>query len=601
MKKFIYGALLLGAAMTSVSCEENIDLSPVDKVDIEKYFNTETDLQLFSNTFYNNLLDSKPYAYQDDHIVKQTLSAELLCGNARTVPATGGGWSWGDLRKINTLLAYAPAKCKDQAAVAKYTAVARFFRAYFYADMIRRFGDVPWIDRELGSADEQLYAPRDSRELVMTRILEDMDYAVENLPSNATEKNAARLTKGAALALKSQMCLFEGTYRKYHNLQLEGHGYEYYLNECVKASEMLMSGNYGKYSLYNTGKPAQDYRDLFASSEAKTNEYILAVIYDIGLSIFHNANAYALIDTQGCPSVTRKFVASYLMKDGTRFTDRAGWQTMVFAEEMKDRDPRLSQTIRTLGYKRIGGTEVLAPDMGLSSTGYQPVKYVSASWEGSHEADRTSRSFVDMPIYRYAEVLLNYAEAKAELGTLTNADLAVSVNLIRRRAGMPDMTVGNTPDPYLLSEETGYFNVSGANAGDILEIRRERSIELFQEHRRYYDLMRWRCGKCINQPITGMYIPGPGKYDMTGDGRANVEFYANGTVKPAATQGVIQYELGKNVILTDGNRGYTNAHAKQARKPFDENRDYLYPIPRAERELNPNLTQNPGWDDGITR
>lgn len=599
MKKIFYSALLMLAALGASSCEDNINLQPVDKVDISQYFNTATDLELFSNTFYNDLLDSKPYSYQDDHIVKQTLSAELLCGNARTVPATGGGWSWSVLRKINTLLAYAPEKCSDKAAVAKYTGVARFFRAYFYFDMVKRFGDVPWIDRELGSADDELYNPRDSRELVMTKMLEDLDYAIANLPDNAAEKNVARVTRGAALALKSQVCLFEGTFRKYHNLQLPGHDYKYYLEQCVQASDQLMSGAAGKYSLYSTGKPDQDYRDLFASSQARAEEYILAVIYDINLSIFHNANAYTLIDTQGCPSVTRKFVASYLMKDGSRFTDRPGWQTMVFADEMKDRDPRLSQTIRTLGYKRIGGTDVLALDLGLSSTGYQPVKYVSAGWEGSHEADRTSRSFVDMPVLRYAEVLLNYAEAKAELGQLSQADLDRSVNLLRKRVGMPAMKVGNQPDPYLLSEETGYFNLTGANIGDILEIRRERAIELFQEHRRYYDLMRWRCGRCINQPLTGMYIPGPGQYDMTGDGKPNVQFYANGTPKPAAQAGVIAYELGKNVLLTDGNKGYTNAHSLQNRKPFDEQRDYLFPIPRSERELNPNLTQNPGWDDGL--
>lgn len=592
MKKYILLAFIGLLGLTS--CDDTLDVTPRDKVGIDEYFRTSTDLELFSNTFYNSLLDKKPYSYQDDHIVKQTLSSELLCGSSRTVPASGGGWTWTVLRKINTLLEYAPKNCTDADAVKKYTAVGRFFRAHFYFEKVKRFGDVPWVDRQLFSTDDKLYGARDSRELVMGKIIEDLDYAIENLPSSSTEKSVYRVTQGAALALKSQVCLFEGTFRKYHGLSLDGHDYEWYLRQCVDASEKLMSGAYGKYALYNTGKPAQDYRDLFVfdqASDSKT-EVIIAVAYNVGLSIFHNASAYCVLDNQGKPAVTRKLVSSYLMKDGSRFTDKVGWETMQFADEMKDRDPRLSQSIRGTGYIRVGEKSVESANLLVSSTGYQPIKFVTQKVYQNNEVDRSGRSYNDMPVYRYAEVLLNFAEAKAELGELSQGDLDKSVNLIRKRAGMPDMKTGNSVDPFLISQDFGYSNCKD---GDILEIRRERGIELFMEHRRYYDLMRWKEGKCINQPIYGIYVNGAGGIDFTGDGREDVVFYANGGSKPAVGAGVQTYEIGKDIILSQDSKGYSCNHHTQDRKPFDENRDYLYPIPTNELSLNPNLTQNPGW------
>ena len=197
-----------------------------------------------------------------------------------------------------------------------------------------------------------------------------------------------------------------------------------------------------------------------------------------------------------------------------------------------------------------------------------------------------------MPVYRYAEVLLNFAEAKAELGELSQTDLNNSINLIRKRAGMPDMSVGNSVDPFLVSKDYGYSNCKD---GDILEIRRERSIELFMEHRRYYDLMRWKEGKCIDQPIYGFYVNGAGGIDFTGDGKEDVVFYANGAAKPAVGSGVQTYQIGKDIILSQETKGYSCNHHTQDRKPFNEERDYYYPIPINELSLNPNLTQNPGW------
>ena len=599
MKRNIIAIIALSLGLTS--CDDLLNLSPMSDITQTDYFKTETDLQLFSNSFYNNLLDKSPYDDQSDLYIQQTLSDEMLGGTKRVVPASGGGWTWTDLRKMNTLLAYVD-QCEDEDAVIKYTALTRFFRAYFYFEKVKRFGDVPWYDVELGSDDEALYKPRDSREYVMTKMIEDIDYAINNLPDMNEEKSSPfRVNKWAALALKAQFCLYEGTYRKYHQLNIEGNTYTYYLDLAAKAAKDIIDN--GPYKLYSTGNPNTDYMMLFASEDANIDEYILAIKFDYGLQIYHNATAHTLVPTQGRPGLTKKMVNTYLMKDGTAFTDKTGWQEMTFKEEMKDRDPRLSQSIRTPGYTRIGETTVLAPDFSVSVTGYQPIKFVQEPTASGGNVDRNDRSTCDLPVYRYAEVLLNYAEAKAELGTLTQDDIDISINEIRKRVGMPDLSMDNAnanPDRYLSSEETGYSNVTGDNKGVILEIRRERAIELSQEGFRFDDLVRWKAGSCIDQELYGMYFPGPGNYDLTGDDVADIILYANGTSKPEAQAGVQVYEIGKDIMLTDDNEGYVFYHKNISRTQFSQERDYLYPIPINERSLNPDLTQNPGWNDGLS-
>ena len=596
------------AATLMCGCNDDLDLLPKDRISSEEYFRTASDLELFTNPLYNNILPKVQYKDQSDIYVCQSLSDELMGGSYRTVPASGGGWSWTDLRRINTLLGNID-KCEDSDAAEKYSAVARFFRAYFYADKIERFGDVPWYDTELSDTDPELYKPRDSRELVMQKMLEDLDFAIEHLPSRNNEAEAPyKVTKGAALAFKSRVCLFEGTYRKYHNLRIEGHDADYYLAQSADAAGKLIDS--GEYSLYSTGSPSTDYNILFAEDDANPNEYILAISYRYAIfNNSHGSNAHMLLSNQGRPGYTRKMVCMYLNSDGTRFTDRPGWETMGFNEETANRDPRLAQSIRTPGYTRIGKKEILAPDLGVAITGYQPIKFVQDPTAAGGNTDRASYSVNDLPVIRYAEVLLNYAEAKAELGTLTQSDLDRSVNLLRGRVGMPgiDMEMSNAiPDPYLCDPKTGFPNVEGTNKGVILEIRRERTVELVQEGFRWSDLMRWKAGYAINDsddksfsPFMGMYIAGAGEYDLSGDGKVDVIFYNQGTPKPNAGVGVQVYALGKDILLSNNDHGYIYYHRSVPRVNFNEQRDYLYPIPIHERSLNNSLTQNPGWDDGL--
>jgi len=613
-KKFLFLAL---AAFAAVSCnlENLLSLNPESQLTPEAYFRTAEDLQLFSNTFYNNLLDKAPFDRESDVFVEVNPSNLIRGGNDRTVPASGGGWSFTNLRKMNTLLANVD-KCEDAKAVTEYTALTKFWRAYYYADMVRKFGDVPWIDRELGSADPALYNPRDTRETVLQHMIEDIDEAIENLPGKAkAPETAYRVNKYTAMALKAQFCLFEGTFRKYHsdpapfeNSYKAADGstttWQEYLTMAADAAQMLMQSN--QYRIFSTGNKNADYLTLFNSDNANTDEIILAINFDRDLKIMHDCSREMTAQTAARYGMTKKLVDMYLMADGSRFTDKPGWNVMPFAEEVADRDPRLAQTIRTPGYSwKNPGVSKDGPEFAYCQTGYQPIKFVQTYSVKPYTADN---SYNDMPVIRYAEVLLIYAEAKAELGTLTQDDVNLSIKLLRDRVGMPNLDVAYAnehPDPYLMSEETGYPNVTDVNKGVILEIRRERAIELFQEgYGRYFDLMRWKAGYCLNQPMYGMYIAGPGQYDF-GD-NSKYTFYtgnssATGTrykiFDPATGDATATDELFYLVNPLTGELATAGVRdaLKTVPHSFDESKHYFYPIPEKELQLNKNLKQNPNW------
>ncbi len=606
MKKYF---VILPLLILSASACDLLNTKPEATLNNKSIFETETGLRLFSDAFYAQFDDNaKFYEAQSDHYINTNLSNELRGGNVRQVPATGGGWSFTMLRRINNLLENVD-NCRNEQVRAEYTALAKFFRAYFYFEKVKRFGDVPWVDRPYDDDDPALYNPRDSREFVMHNVLVDVDDAIAGLPA---ESSIYRVNKYVALALKAQLCLYEGTYRKYHpNNTSTGEPWsdeyessEDFLNAAASASETIISsGRYRlKSSAANRKTPWTDYLMLFAEIDADPDEMILAMKYEEVLSRKNNTVAFATMPSQGCPGLTKKFVDSFLMSDGSRFTDIDGWETMTFVDEMSGRDPRLSCITRTPGYTYIGKPEtVLAPDYTSSVTGYQLAKFVMDM--SLDNVSRVDMSYNDLPIYRLGEQYLIYAEAKAELGTLTQNDLDISVNKLRDRVGMPHMDLAAAladPDPYLTNPKYGYQSpvlLAHPMLGVVLEIRRERAIELAQEGKRWDDLMRWREGKCIDQEMYGPYFPGPGKYDLTGDGKADIVLYEGD--KPSDKVANV-LEIGKKtgVILSEGNKGYVD-NQRDVAHTFNEDRDYLYPVPTQERQLNHSLTQNPGWADGL--
>jgi hypothetical protein len=573
MKKFhILSVILLFVLLNS--CD--LTLLPEDKISPEIFFSSAQELELWTNQFYT-ILDGADAA--------AGLSADDQVGRAMGAVISGtrsaadeSGWTWTRLRAINYCLQNID-NCTDNAAKNQYAGVCYFFRAYFYFQKVQRYGDVPWYDQVLKSDDDELlYKARDDRGFVMDKVMEDLDNAIALLPST---KDIARVTKWSALALKSRAALYEGTFRKYHGLP----DADKYLTEAANAAEDFIDNS--SYALYSNG--TEPYRDLFCSNDAKTVEVVLARLYNFtDLNIAHGVQFNITNNQQG---FTRRYMNHYLMQDGTRFTDKSGYETMGYLDETANRDPRMAQTVLCPGYIQKGNTEV-SPNTLLAMTGYQPIKFVADVSQGG-----ASKSYVDWPLFRAAEVYLDYAEAKAELGAITQDDLTKSINKIRLRAGMPDLDLATASadiDPFLLACYPNIDKSNAANRGVILEIRRERTVEMVMEGQRQWDMFRWHEGaQIVNTPnkYFGCYIPSPGLYDMTGDGTPDVEIY-----ETTATSSLpVKKKVGSDIFLSNGTSGYITAWPSVA-YTWDETRDYLWPLPSSEIILSGNvLTQNPKW------
>lgn len=561
-------------------CQDILNQPPDDAVTSDEFFNTGDDLEAYTNDLYSVLPTAS--VYMDDASSDNILgvSAASRLEGTRTVP-TGrgsGGWSWDNLRRINYFLENYN-RVDDAAARAKYSGIARFFRAYFYFDKVKQFGDVPWYGEVLGQDDEELLTKaRDTRALVMDSVLVDINYAVDNIPA---EKQLNRITKYTALILKARIGLFEGTFRKYHDLG----NHEKFLEEGASAAEELI--NSGAYTLYTNGGEDQAYLDLFARNNQDMTETILAVNYEEGIRT-HDLAYRMTAPTLGRWGLAKDLVNSYLMDDGSSFTDQAGYETMEFYEEMQNRDPRLTQTTAGPDYSTYGSDEREPVNLDITRTGYRVIKALPSKRDWG-----SGSSYNDAILFRFAEALLIYAEAKAELGTLTQGDLDMSINQLRDRVGMPHLNMADAnanPDPY---QEAMYDNVDqGANKGVILEIRRERRIEMANEGLRWDDLMRWKEGKKVEDPITGLYFSELGAHDFNNDGNDDV-YVHDGDASGAPDEVTTTININERP-LTNGTSGNLELFSGGS---FNESKDYYYPIPREDLELNPNLEQNPGWED----
>ena len=571
--KIICKILAFGTIALSVGgCD--LTMLPEHELSPEQYFQNESDLTLWSNQFYNDNLESADIGINDaDDKIDNGLS-DYITGSRNAASQT---WSF------SALLEHLD-QCPDRALATKYEAVARFFRAYFYFLKVRTYGDVPYYDHLLGSTDADVYKARDDRGYVMDRVLEDFDFAARNLPGT-WESGNTRVTKWAALAYASRAALYEGTFRKYHGMA----DADKYLRQAAATAKEFITDS--PFHLYEEG--AEPYRELFYSENAKTCEVVLCRRYDKAFGISHSVPYNIKF---GRTSLTRRFMNHYLMADGSRFTDKEGWETMPYSEETQGRDPRMAQTVLCPGYKQVEATTVTRNTLS-SHTGYEPIKFVGTAANSTTSGAASS----DWILMRAAEVYLNYAEAVAELGTITQNDLEISVNLIRKRAKMTgiDLTKADaSPDPYLLE---CYPNVTkSAHTGVILEIRRERTVELVMEPPyRSWDLFRWNeCKQALNhyRPYYGCYIAGAGTYDMDNDGTPDLELYIDEATSSCPTK----LQIGKEVILSEETKGYIVGYPGVVHgRNWDDARDYLWPIPAAQRTLNPALTQNPGWDDGL--
>jgi hypothetical protein len=553
--------------MLFYSCESFIDLEPLDQITSENYWRSSGDLENYINQFYPEFY---PYtqmvnqiALHSDDMIWWDIS-NIMDGQRTT---RTGNWrgEWAPIRDVNIFFENYQ-NCEDPlSSYQQYLGEAYFFRAWIYFDMLRTYGDLPWYDEVLDLDDEdELMRPRDPRTLIADNILDDLDNAISNL-GYRTDVGNNRINKEAALAFKTRVALYEGTWQKYHAntpFGTPGADPNSYFLQCVNAAEELMNGSYS-VGIFNTGNPDNDYFWMFGQADMNDIDEVLlyrAFNYDDG---FGNYTENYLMHSPNGKGATWSFITSYLGRDGQPY-DYMGLAESTkgnafLTEIANDCDPRLKSTIYMPGdILRVSTGEIFDKPgiqesaLQLCPTGYQ----VKKSTNPESIIGNTSFSETGLIILRYGEVLLNYAEAKWEH---ENSVAYTQLNLLRERAGMPDFVV-NPQNSDLNRVDYGY-----PISDELYEIRRERRVELAFEGLRDDDLMRWAAhslfqGKRpLGYPVSYVEFP---DYNLPVNEDGLIDYYAD--------------------ALPNGYQ-------------FRENVDYLYSIPQDELTLNPNLEQNPGW------
>lgn len=557
------------------SCKKDgfLDRAPLSDISPQKFFKNETDLQLYCNQYYNTFPIQNFLRADDNSDDKANQTINTLLSGTYTVPSaasssalpgtgsysagttiipgTGTNWNFALIRTCNFFLAnYSKADLPD-ATKNIYVGETLFFRANDFWKKVKAFGDVPYINKYItDTSSTALYGPRTPHQQVMDSVLKDLNFAVANIPVTASQ--TGRLTKYAALALKARICLWEGTYRKYFANSGDPAPF---LQGAVDAAEQIMSS--GLFRIYTTGHPQTDYYNLFIQEELQGNsEAILPMRYlsgiltsDIDRQLGQNGDGYS-----------KNFVRSFLCTDGLPYSLSPLYKGDDTPDnESTNRDPRYTQQIATRGFDLLNGDLITLPRIGTTntSTGYQCIKGRSNSlvaWNASQDT-------YDFFIFRYAETLLIDAEARAELGSCTQATLDNTVNLLRDRVGMPHMIIAT-----LVKDPKSDFPAIPVL---IDEIRRERRVELGSEGFRFDDLHRWKAGTLINNPetILGMKLTPALKAQYPASQVANIAVDENNYIRvyPNFTSRVWSDKL------------------------------YLFPIPTGEITLNPQLKQNTGW------
>ncbi len=595
MKNKLFSTIVILSILIIVSCNDDfLNRYPETSITEANYFKSANDLELYSNQFYNyfmyfgsSFFASLPTDRPSDNVCTSSTDEELyMLMSGGIVPSNASQWDWSKIRTVNYMIARAGNATGDN--ISHYIGLARMVRAclYYYEEVLR-YSDVPWYSHDLQTTDKELlYKTQDSRALVVDSIMADFDYAVKTMKSGS---DRTLLSKETAQAYLARTALFEASWRKYHS-ELGLNDADKYYKKAISACEELMNSQ--EFSL------TTDYVANFRNNDLKGNkEMIMYQDYNYGdpnLTWWNGLwGSYGML--------SRDLMESYLyVKDNKAipYTSVEGYQTKSFDEFYKNRDPRLIATFWTPGFTRYGQPNAAIPD--LKDGGYAIKKYEAFStnqlgWGAS------AKCYSDLPIFRYAEILLIYAEAKAELGIMTQADVDKTINLLRDRVGMPRASLSewlNNIDPVL---DKKYPNVQSSQKGAVLEIRRERRVELASEGFRYKDLMRWACGQYFDKVQEGIYFPGFGKYDLNGDGDPDILIVATNADKEKYATDIARYSIisyvleDGNVSLSNGTSGYIKPAGKDGVFKFESPKDYYYPVSAQDMTINPNLVQNRYW------
>jgi len=591
MKRYIFLLLsgLIFLPWVFIACDDYLDKEPLTQIGNDAYWKSKNDLENYTLQYYTSLpafgstgvgsytgILSWDATRGADTQITGVPSTTMNGSRSPITAASNTSWSWDSIRSVNIFFDNF-VRCTDPFDSYKhFVGEAHFFKAWYYFDLIRRYGDVPWFTKPLTTESEELYKERDSRVIVVDSILWNLDKAVEYLdPLKIVDGGNNRLSKEVALLFKSRVALYEGSWQKYHGgtpFGTAGSDPAKYFRIAVQAAEELMDPLYTT-GIYSNSTPLEDYNKMFSLIDQSANkEVLLWKRFDTGLNMGHSFQIYVSDRTAGI-SVTLEQVQHYLNRKGEPYDYIAvGKETKgnAFLTKIAEEcDPRLSQLVwipeMVMWDNNYGKGIFTKPFLNqsgeyLNNTGFQykkgnDPKDAQAGGGVSWNTNCTTGSI----IFRYAEALLNYAEAKCELGETVDYDK--SVNLLRRRVGMPDFKIQADPN------RKRYADYGYEISDELYEIRRERTVELACEGFRYDDIMRWAAHTLLKGKRPKGY-----------------------PLDKAEWEGVnINYQVDAEGFLDPYIGQIPNGYG------FDPGRDYLECIPTNEITLNPNLTQNPGW------
>ncbi len=582
MKIFKYLTVII-CFTALISCsEEYLDRPDLDNITTDSFWKTANDLNLYITQYYTAFPGWSPGAWNGGIYWSDSNSDNMshfninnrLHGN-NTIDSGNGSWNFGNIRTVNIFLSKYQ-EVVDQGvefdAISQYVGEGFFFRAYFYFNLVRNYGDVPWVSEPIFPDSEALYDPRTPRNLVVDNILADLDKAIEYMPSGQ-QNNGNRLCKEIAELFKARVALYEGTWEKYHAgtaFAPSSSDPNKYLQIATNSAQNLIN-NPGGFGIFSSGDIWEDYRVLFNQvSYASNNEVMLWRAFDVSLGLAHNGQRY-LPRIGGGRGLSKHLIDQYLCTDGSPTSTSGLYQGDQGLDNVSaNRDPRLSQTVFLPGHPmrlENGVIEEAFEQAPLTANGEEKCPTGYMIYKGSNPDPNQYFSggvgTTSSPVFRFSEALLILAEAKAELGTITQVDVDNTINKLRDRVGMPHLNVGGIAnDP----------NWAFPTLSPIInEIRRERQVEFAAEGYRFDDIMRWAAA---DELIAGKRVKG---------------IYFQQSDFPDAV-------IGTDVILDDD--GYVDPLQGQAPSGFgfNVNRDYLLAVPQQELTLNPSLNQNPGWE-----
>ncbi len=597
MKKYRYISLLTCILVAMASCKDDfLERAPITNISDANYWKSENDLKIYTSNFYN-LDDLLPRMiswwsqgpYGEDAVNGSdtycTIDYNRRMNGEYVLPASGGGWAssnWSTLRNINYFMDHYNSVNAPWDNIKQYVGEALFFRSIFYFNKIRTFGDVPWASTTVGLNSDLLFSERTPRNIVVDSLMHNLDQAVSYLPARGAGAWTGRVTKETALALQARIALYEGTWERYHAqkntpFKVTGSDGTKLITKAAEAAGALIAlAEQNGYPALDNINTENGYWLLFNQKDYSNHKEVLFWRkYSNAEGIYHRWIAYT--SNGGSYGVTKSMIDSYLCTDGKPIAISPLYKG---DDDLKtvvaNRDPRLNQTIYVDDEKHLiwEDPELLftlpvfegANDFKCA-TGYQLYKGHTADWPERLNGFTSTSGLI---YFRYAEALLIYAEAKAELGTITQADLDKTVNALRLRVGMNNGLL--KIDDIAADPNWEFKGISPL----LQEIRRERKVELACEGFRVDDVFRWAAA---DELIAG-------KKPL---GAVRAQWEAPGT--PASYLTAVK-------ALPVNDAGYIAPYALflgDAGYNFKTDRDYLLPIPTTELTLNPALSQNPGW------